>query len=155
MNIQTNLFDFAFVPAWLEQLDELAGMTLPEPWSFVSPSKTGINTHTPILERYINTVFHKQASRTSLRRMLRQQIVISIFAMSFHVFTLACLPSATMVFICVLNGINARIHFWSGISRAGQINHRLYCVMYLRCQKDQRMIRKHQRWHFTLNGKLE
>ena len=34
MNIQTNLFDFAFVPAWLEQLDELAGMTLPEPWSF-------------------------------------------------------------------------------------------------------------------------
>ena len=39
MNIQTNLFDFAFVPAWLEQLDELADMTLPEPWSFVSPSK--------------------------------------------------------------------------------------------------------------------
>ncbi len=61
MNVQTNLFDFAFVPAWLDQLDELAGMTLPEPWSFVSPSKTGINTHTPILERYINTVFHKQA----------------------------------------------------------------------------------------------
>ena len=61
LNIQTNLFDFAFVPAWLEQLDELADMTLPEPWSFVSPSKTGINTYTPILERYINTVFHKQA----------------------------------------------------------------------------------------------
>ena len=40
MNIQTNLFDFAFVPAWLEQLDELAGMTLPEPWSFAVQIKT-------------------------------------------------------------------------------------------------------------------
>lgn len=155
MNIQTNLFDFAFVPAWLEQLDELASMTLPEPWSFVSPSKTSINTHTPILERYINTVFHKQALAYIFAQDAASADRDFYIRKSFHVFTLACLPSATMVFICVLNGINARIHFWSGISRAGQINRRLYCAMYLRCQKDRRMIRKHQRWHFTLNGKSE
>ena len=61
MNIQTNLFDFAFVPAWLDQLEVLAEMTLPEPWSFAVQIKNSSNTSTPILERYVKTIFHKQA----------------------------------------------------------------------------------------------
>lgn len=61
MNIQANLFDFAYVPVWFDQLRELAEIALPESWSFIVPAKFSTNTTTPILERYIKTVFHKQA----------------------------------------------------------------------------------------------
>lgn len=61
MNIKTNLFDFAFVPAWFEQLITLSEMVLSEPWGFKSPIKNSTNEATPILERYIKTIFHKQA----------------------------------------------------------------------------------------------
>lgn len=61
MTIQTELFSFAFIPAWLDQLDSLAQTCLPEPWSFRNPSVQTQNADTPILERYIKAVFRKQA----------------------------------------------------------------------------------------------
>lgn len=61
MLIQTDLFSFAFIPAWLDQLDKLAELALPEPWRFIRPSYESKNTDTPILERYLNFVFKKQA----------------------------------------------------------------------------------------------
>lgn len=32
--ISTDLFEFAYVPDWYKQLDELAAMALPESWRF-------------------------------------------------------------------------------------------------------------------------
>ena len=61
MNIQTDLFAFAYIPSWFDQLDALAEACLPEPWRFRSPTLPMKNTDTPILERYIKLVFHKQA----------------------------------------------------------------------------------------------
>lgn len=61
MNIQTNLFDFAYMASWFDSLDDLSRMALPEQWCFSSPGKTGANTEFPILERYIKIIFHKQA----------------------------------------------------------------------------------------------
>lgn len=61
MNIQTNLFDFAYMASWFDSLDDLSRMALPEQWCFTSPGKTGANTEFPILERYIKIIFHKQA----------------------------------------------------------------------------------------------
>ncbi len=59
--IQTDLFDFAYVPDWFGQLDELKQMALPESWQFKKPAVETKNQDTPILERYINTIFRKQA----------------------------------------------------------------------------------------------
>ena len=35
--IETDLFDFAYVPDWYRQLDELSKLALPEPWRFKKP----------------------------------------------------------------------------------------------------------------------
>ena len=61
MTIETDLFSFAYIPAWLDQLDVLANMCLPESWRFRSPTYLTKNADTPILERYLKTVFRKQA----------------------------------------------------------------------------------------------
>ena len=59
--IPTDLFEFAYVPDWYGQLNELATMALPEPWRFKKPAAATRNTDTPILERYINMIFRKQS----------------------------------------------------------------------------------------------
>ena len=56
-----DLFDFAYVPDWYGQLEELAQMALPEPWKFRKPTNETKNQDTPILERYIHIIFRKQA----------------------------------------------------------------------------------------------
>ena len=56
-----DLFQFAYIPSWYEQLYELSQLAAPEPWRFRQPSYETQNTETPILERYINQVFRKQA----------------------------------------------------------------------------------------------
>lgn len=55
-----DLFDFAYVPDWYGQLDELSRMALPEPWRFKKPTNVTKNQDTPILERYIHMIFRKQ-----------------------------------------------------------------------------------------------
>ena len=56
-----DLFEFAYVPNWYGRLDELAALALEEPWRFTNPVYLTKNQWTPILERYIHTVFRKQA----------------------------------------------------------------------------------------------
>lgn len=60
MTLLSNLFDFAYIPSWHEQLNELAALALPEPWRFKKPNYQGKNLEHPILERYIQSVFRKQ-----------------------------------------------------------------------------------------------
>lgn len=59
--METDLFEFAYVPDWYGQLEELEGLVLPEPWKFKRPSVEMKNQDTPILERYIHTIFRKQS----------------------------------------------------------------------------------------------
>lgn len=44
----TDLFSFAYVPGWYNQLDELAKLALPEPWCFRNPMYSIKNPDTPI-----------------------------------------------------------------------------------------------------------
>lgn len=60
MNLMPDLFSFAYVPGWYEQLDELAELAIPEPWRFRNPNYYTKNQDTPILERYIHSIFKKQ-----------------------------------------------------------------------------------------------
>ncbi len=60
--LEIDLFQFAYVPAWYEQLYELSQLAAPEPWKFKHPTYETQNDQTPILERYINQVFRKQAT---------------------------------------------------------------------------------------------
>ena len=59
--IRAELFGFAYIPTWFEQLYELSQMAEPEPWRYKQPEHITQNTITPILERYINRVFRQQA----------------------------------------------------------------------------------------------
>ena len=59
--MQTDLFNFAYIPAWFEQLYTLAQLATPEPWRYKTPEYETQNSETPILERYINQIFRKQA----------------------------------------------------------------------------------------------
>ena len=58
--IAPDLFEFAYVPDWYGHLAELERLALPESWKFRKPSRETKNTDTPILERYIHTIFRKQ-----------------------------------------------------------------------------------------------
>ena len=57
--IETDLFEFAYVPDWYGQLEQLAEMALPEAWRFRKPQVECKNTDTPILERYLHMMFRK------------------------------------------------------------------------------------------------
>ena len=59
--IAPSLFEFAYVPDWYGHLAELERLALPESWKFRKPSRETKNADTPILERYIHTIFRKQA----------------------------------------------------------------------------------------------
>ena len=59
--LTTDLFNFAYIPNWYAQLDELAELTRQEPWRFRKPIYSTKNQDTPILERYIHAIFKKQA----------------------------------------------------------------------------------------------
>lgn len=59
--ISADLFDFAFIPSWFEQLYELSRLAEVEPWRFKYPTYETQNDQTPILERYIKCIFRKQA----------------------------------------------------------------------------------------------
>jgi len=61
MIIKPNLFEFAYIPIWYDQLDRLAEMAIPEPWHFRDPAYETKNIHTPILERYIQILFQQAA----------------------------------------------------------------------------------------------
>lgn len=58
--IAPDLFEFAYVPDWYGHLAELERLALPESWKFRKPSREAKNADTPILERYIHTIFRKQ-----------------------------------------------------------------------------------------------
>lgn len=66
MMLLSDLFSFAYVPGWYSQLDELAKLALPEPWCFRNPMYLTKNPDTPILERYIHTVFRKHITSIGL-----------------------------------------------------------------------------------------
>lgn len=59
--IPADLFQFAYIPAWFEQLYELSRLAQPEPWRYRHPEYETQNDQTPILERYLNQIFRKQA----------------------------------------------------------------------------------------------
>ena len=54
--IETDLFEFAYVPDWYGQLEQLAEMALSEAWRFRKPQTECKNTDTPILERYLHMI---------------------------------------------------------------------------------------------------
>ncbi len=54
-----DLFTFAYIPGWYDQLDTLAALALPESWKFRKPPVPLKNPNTPILERYVITIFKK------------------------------------------------------------------------------------------------
>lgn len=61
ITIQSDLFEFAYVPDWYRHLHDLKCMALPEAWQFKKLAVETKNAETPILERYIHTIFRKQA----------------------------------------------------------------------------------------------
>lgn len=70
--ITEDLFDFAYIPDWYEQLEILKKAALPEAWTFKKPQYTYKNQATPILERYIQHVFRRQTGAYNSAQDKRQ-----------------------------------------------------------------------------------
>lgn len=52
-----DLFEWAYIPSWLTQLENLATRAMPEPWGYSNPLYERKNATYHILEKYVNTVF--------------------------------------------------------------------------------------------------
>ncbi len=61
MNLTDELYDFAFFFDFQSDLRELAKMAMPESWTFLHPQYPTFNTETPILEKYIRSIYRYQA----------------------------------------------------------------------------------------------
>ena len=71
--IPTDLFEFAYVPDWYGQLDELAAMTLPESWRFKKPTSETKNIDTPILESY--AIIEKEMCERGENAMTQESVL--------------------------------------------------------------------------------
>ena len=60
-SLDPDLFSFAYIPAWYEQLHKLKLMARPEAWQYKMYDPNSQNTETPILERHIQQIFKKQS----------------------------------------------------------------------------------------------
>lgn len=118
MMLKPDLFDFAFVPDWYGQLNELREMALPEPWRFKKPMNETKNQDTPILERYLHIIFRKQCiefnfhSTRDIKKSSQFFHVENERACSILDFTTAGIKG----FMPSLNGTTRRIPCWTGIS---------------------------------------
>ena len=80
--IAPDLFEFAYVPDWYGHLAELERLALPESWKFRKPSRETKNADTPILERYIHTIFRKQVMR--IKSIITQITSVRIHSMNMQ-----------------------------------------------------------------------
>ena len=77
--IETDLFEFAYVPDWYGQLEQLAEMALPEAWRFRKPQTECKNTDTPILERYLHMIFRASITTPEKRNISMWKIIVPAF----------------------------------------------------------------------------
>lgn len=118
MMLKPDLFDFAFVPDWYGQLNELREMALPEPWRFKKPMNETKNQDTPILERYLHIIFRKQCIEFNFHstRDIKNRLSSFMWRMSAHVSILDFTTAGIKGFMPSLNGTTRRIPCWTGIS---------------------------------------
>lgn len=116
--IPIDLFEFAYVPDWYGQLNELAAMALPEPWRFKKPTVVMRNTDTPILERYINMIFRKQSIDYNTESNPNMAAKFFMWRTSMPVFTRDCTIIDIKRFMVALNAIKSWIPHSGGIFTA-------------------------------------
>lgn len=116
MMLMSDLFSFAYIPGWYDQLDELAKLALPESWRFRNPNYLTKNPDTPILERYIHAVFRKQAIDYNTEQdpyRKEQYFHVRNETACFH--TGLYTPRYKPIYTC-FDPIKSGIPCWSGIS---------------------------------------
>lgn len=118
MMLKPDLFDFAFVPDWYGQLNELREMALPEPWRFKKPMNETKNQDTPILERYLHIISASNALSLIFiqQGILKNRLSSFMWRMSAHVSILDFTTAGIKGFMPSLNGTTRRIPCWTGIS---------------------------------------
>ena len=71
ITIQSDLFEFAYVPDWYRHLHDLKCMALPEAWQFKKPAVETKNAETPILERYIQFFVNRLLNSTQNKKIIK------------------------------------------------------------------------------------
>lgn len=107
--IAPDLFEFAYVPDWYGHLAELERLALPESWKFRKPSRETKNTDTPILERYIHTIFRKQVIDFNSESDPRKADSIFIWRMNVSVSIQDYTHDSTRGFMAILKETIFRI----------------------------------------------
>lgn len=116
MNLMPDLFSFAYVPSWYAQLEELAKLAIPEPWRFRNPNYYTKNKDTPILERYIHSVFRKQAIDYNEEHSPEKRRSISMWKMNTPASIPAFTRGGTKPFMPALTATSGRPVCWTGTS---------------------------------------
>ena len=99
--IAPDLFEFAYVPDWYGQLEELERLALPESWKFRKPSRETKNTVTPILERYIQFFANRLLILTQ-KVIPEKQMAFFIWRMSVPAFIQDYTHDSTRGFMDIL-----------------------------------------------------
>ena len=100
--IAPDLFEFAYVPDWYGQLEELERLALPESWKFRKPSRETKNTVTPILERYIQQFFANRLLILIQKVIPEKQMAFFIWRMSVPSFIQDYTHDGTREFMDIL-----------------------------------------------------
>lgn len=114
--METDLFEFAYVPDWYGQLEELEGLVLPEPWKFKRPSVEMKNQDTLILERYIHKFSGNRALTLTQLRMRRRQHGIFMWKMNVRASIQGYIQAGIRQSMVFSTGIKGVIPCWTGIS---------------------------------------
>lgn len=109
MNLLPDLFSFAYVPGWYCQLNELTGLALPEPWRFRNPDYYTKNTDTPILKRYIYSIFKNKSLILTKNGTRRRRRAISMWRMNLSASIPACIHAGTRQSMTALTGTSGRV----------------------------------------------
>ena len=118
ITIQSDLFEFAYVPDWYRHLHDLKCMALPEAWQFKKPAVETKNAETPILERYIHTIFRKQAIEFNSEQEDNKALKYFTLRMNVPAFIQDYTPRAIKAYMAAFSEIKSRILCLNGILKA-------------------------------------
>ena len=106
MTMQTDLFNFAYIPAWFEQLYTLAQLATPEPWRYKTPNTKRKIRKLQFLSD-ISTRYSENRRWSIIAPLKRKQTQLFMYATNLPVSIQGCIHRHIKIFTCALSAIGS------------------------------------------------